>query len=771
MSIIRPPITGDMPLDAWMDQVTKRVALASQTADAVATVQALTSGVNPVNAVTLVLYKRYTANTLPVTEEVLVDTIYEYSTTTLTNSDTDSTVDFSGWSRSLPDISNGDYLYACQVNIADTAPTETIAATDWSTPVLIASANTEGLDGFNNATVTLYKRTDTETPIVPDNPLGTLTYNFATSSYVRTINTDGWTDINNISEGKYLWIATAGATSRGPNYDITTTEWNVTGLSVNGTDADVYKYVYKDNLTKPISKPSDNDATGWLLSIPSSVNNTLWLSIGVQSGGVGDFTWSEVVQVSAKDGLSALLFEWQGSVAWPTFTTRDNAYDFTFESAFSGNVIIRINATDAEGDVYAAFNGELLGPMSGPDTAVRWYEFSADNLLVGTNTISLWSVDADSGTINEVKVAFVGAQGTPGTSAPRYSTFRLWYDGDGTAPSSPLATITWSTGLLSAMSTGWSLDAPTVDANGSNVAWFSDVQFSDTTGVALTAIGTGTTPKRQITFEGIVKFVGEGEISDGTTSQTFGTLASANTVDLGTEVTGILGLTNADDGLKNSNVSYISLGDVPTAVLPNVAEAINTNTTTIDGAKITTGSIEAAQISVGSLTADRLVIDGLTIDSNASGQLVIKSEGVSETQLAGSAVSTVKVQDNAINVISKATAASGNIVGTQGTSVSADIVTLTVTTTGAPLTILAQARFSGTSSFSNALCFLYRDGVFVTSMASISFPAYSNVVEHLFVDDQPDAGTHTYTLRLSTNSNGGTLYYDGIYFQITETKK
>jgi hypothetical protein len=122
-------------------------------------------------------------------------------------------------------------------------------------------------------------------------------------------------------------------------------------------------------------------------------------------------------------------------------------------------------------------------------------------------------------------------------------------------------------------------------------------------------------------------------------------------------------------------------------------------------------------------------------------------------------------------VLSKATGTSGNIVGTQGTSVSADIVSLTVTTTGAPLTILAQARFSGLSSFSNALCYLYRDGVFVASMANISFNAYSNAVEHLFVDDQPNAGSHTYTLRLSTNSNGGTLYYSNIYFQITETKK
>jgi hypothetical protein len=137
MTIIRPPVTGDMSLNSWMDQVTKAVTLASQSAGAIATAEQLSRGQSPVNALTIVLYKEYTSSTLPLSEYIDVQTTYEYSTGILTNNNTQSTEDYSGWSRSIPDIANGNYIFACQVNIADTAPEEVIGSTDWSTPVLI----------------------------------------------------------------------------------------------------------------------------------------------------------------------------------------------------------------------------------------------------------------------------------------------------------------------------------------------------------------------------------------------------------------------------------------------------------------------------------------------------------------------------------------------------------------------------------------------------------------------------------------------------------
>mgnify|MGYP001115225244 CR=1 FL=1 len=141
MAIIRPPVTGDIQLDSWMDEVTRQIASSSQTRSAVLTNDILTSGVNPVNAVTLVLYKRYSSDELPSSELIDVDTVYDYSIGSLTNFSNNSTSDYNGWSRTIPDISEGNYLYACQVNIADTAPKETIAATDWSDPILVFTSN------------------------------------------------------------------------------------------------------------------------------------------------------------------------------------------------------------------------------------------------------------------------------------------------------------------------------------------------------------------------------------------------------------------------------------------------------------------------------------------------------------------------------------------------------------------------------------------------------------------------------------------------------
>ena len=137
MSINRPPITGNPALDSWMDQVTKATSLAAQSVGALDTAQALAKGNVPVNAVTLVLYKGYNDGTLPLSEFIDVPTTYEYSTGILKNNSNQSIDEYSGWSRSIPSLVDGNYIYACQVNIADTAPTETIAATDWSEPVLV----------------------------------------------------------------------------------------------------------------------------------------------------------------------------------------------------------------------------------------------------------------------------------------------------------------------------------------------------------------------------------------------------------------------------------------------------------------------------------------------------------------------------------------------------------------------------------------------------------------------------------------------------------
>lgn len=207
--------------------------------------------------------------------------------------------------------------------------------------------------------------------------------------------------------------------------------------------ADVYKYVYKDQVTKPSAVPTNDAATGWLTEIPNPVLNTLWQSVGLKAAGTGSFVWSPVTQVTAKDGLSALLYEWSGTTSWPVNTTISSASTWTFSSPFAGNAFIRINATDAEGGVRVGLNGTELGTMTGADNAVQWYEFSASNLVTGTNTISIWAASGDAGNINNIQVAFVGGQGITGAYTDFLFTRKT------TTPADPGGADTWYTNVTS----------------------------------------------------------------------------------------------------------------------------------------------------------------------------------------------------------------------------------------------------------------------------------------------------------------------------------
>ena len=116
----------------------------------------------------------------------------------------------------------------------------------------------------------------------------------------------------------------------------------------------------------------------------------------------------------------------------------------------------------------------------------------------------------------------------------------------------------------------WSTTAPKVNAAGSNDYFIVDVTFVDSTGSASTSTGSAVmSPISLFNFNGLVTFTN----TSGTTS---------------------------------------------------LQSALDDNSTTIDGGKITTNSIDASSVK----------IDDTTISSDASGNLIIKSGGVGSTQFA-----------------------------------------------------------------------------------------------------------------------------------------
>ena len=102
-----------------------------------------------------------------------------------------------------------------------------------------------------------------------------------------------------------------------------------------------------------------------------------------------------------------------------------------------------------------------------------------------------------------------GAPGANGSDAPRFAEATLYTNpAVATAPSAPSATITWSTGALSSITTGWSQTPPTQIASSTDVIYSSQLVFIDTTAPFTTTTDTGTTPVQGTSFGGLVSFTG-----------------------------------------------------------------------------------------------------------------------------------------------------------------------------------------------------------------------------------------------------------------------
>ena len=135
----------------------------------------------------------------------------------------------SGWSQTIPAYEQGKPLYVTAATASSRQSTDTIAYTEWATPVEL---NEDGTNGLNSATVFLYQR-DTS---APSKPSSTLTYTFATGvlSGTGTNPLAGWSQ--NIPSGTDpCWVIQATAISRDASDTIAASEWSaVTKFVENG---------------------------------------------------------------------------------------------------------------------------------------------------------------------------------------------------------------------------------------------------------------------------------------------------------------------------------------------------------------------------------------------------------------------------------------------------------------------------------------------------------------------------------------------------------
>jgi len=200
-------------------------------------------------------------------------------------------------------------------------------------------------------------------------------------------------------------------------------------------------------------------------------------------------------------------------------------------------------------------------------------------------------------TYPEIYPGLHGSTGEDGTPAPRYQVTRV-YNESATAGNAPSGTITWSTLAVSidtsgtGVNAGWTTTQPTIDADSTNEFWFSDILFTDTTGEATTTGPvTGSTPGKQINFDGIVSFtdisteggmgtttIHGGNITTGTLTADQLIVSANNNTNLNTYVTD---LSNTVNDLSN-DVSTLADNQITTQT-GNVDPNTLNNTNVVDG--------------------------------------------------------------------------------------------------------------------------------------------------------------------------------------------
>ena len=150
-----------------------------------------------------------------------------------------------------------------------------------------------------------------------------------------------------------------------------------------------------------------------------------------------------------------------------------------------------------------------------------------------------------------------GTDGVNGDPAPRYAEIVLYTNPAVVqAPNAPSATITWSDGDISSITSGWSRTPPTEVVSSQQRVYSSRLVFVDSTGVRTTSSDTGDQPVQATNFSGLVTFTGGDFAVDGAT------------------------ITNIDGG--------------------------NITTRSITASQLETGTITANEIATGAITADEL---------------------------------------------------------------------------------------------------------------------------------------------------------------------
>jgi hypothetical protein len=251
------------------------------------------SGLPGLNTATAYLYQVSTSNsTAP--DDPDGDLTYTFSDATISGSN------FNGWSATRPVTSNTNpYRWVIAGPASATTATDIITSGDWAGAVL------DSAEGFQSATVWLYKRSTSATLL--DEPDNDLTWNFANGALTVADGhaaKDGWTEIIPDTGGSYIHVITAVALAvNSASTDVIVTgDWSDPAvLAPPGDTGAGTNFVFKRAAGSAPDTPTANGLNlptpNWLDDPPTTPLVTLWSSKGTVTAGGTAYVWGPVFQV------------------------------------------------------------------------------------------------------------------------------------------------------------------------------------------------------------------------------------------------------------------------------------------------------------------------------------------------------------------------------------------------------------------------------------------------------------------------------------------
>ena len=173
-------------------------------------------GAAGINSAIVFLYQTSTdVDTAP--SAVTSSSIYTFATGTI------APTPLNGWTTTVPQVPVNNFLWVTQAVASNTdgATSDTIAASEWSTPVRVGTSGVDGTNGNSVAIVELYRvvPTGTDLSTLPV-PTGQFTYTYETNLLEATVGIDpgvfnNWAQsLPAVSEGTSLLVIQAAAVSK-----------------------------------------------------------------------------------------------------------------------------------------------------------------------------------------------------------------------------------------------------------------------------------------------------------------------------------------------------------------------------------------------------------------------------------------------------------------------------------------------------------------------------------------------------------------------------